>query len=583
MSISFSGLASGLDTSGWVDALVSVKQDKVTTLQTDLTALKSTKTTLNDTRSSFNSLRTALEKLTDMKFGGKFDLFSQNTAKSSNEDVFTATAETNALRQSYDITVQQLATYTKATSRESASAVADDETKLSNLGIKDGTLTVYVDGVKTAIDIEEDDTLGELKSRLAAAGIKAEIDDSGVLNLSAYEEGKSINVGATTDTSNLVSLVGLTKLEDGTYSSTNSLFKANTATKLTAENSGFNTQITAGTFTIGDATFTIDEKTTLSSLISQINNSDEAQATAYWDDTTGKLTITSKKEGASYINIEAGTSNFTDVMGLTTTERDADGNVVSSKMYTDIQELGKNAMLTINGTSITATSNTISSDISRIEGVTINLKGVTEADEEGVVKSSKLDISQNTDELMEAVKGFVKAYNDMVGKVEEVTANGADLHGETSLTSLTRSLRNYVTTSNTANGGAFKLLSQLGISTGEADGNNLSTDTNTLVFDEEAFKKALEEDPASVQSILAGENGVLSMMENTVEMSLKASVGFFDVKQKTLDNDITSKEDKIKRQNNSIATYRAQLEDKFANMELMIAKMQQNYSNFLTG
>lgn len=583
MSISFSGLASGLDTSGWVDALVSVRQEKVTTLQKDLVEIQATKATLTDTRSSFNSLRTALEKLTDMKFGGKFDLFSQNTAKSSDDKVFTATAGTDAVRQSYDITVQQLATYTKATSKESASAIADDETKLSNLGVKEGALTVYVDGVKTAIEIEEDDTLGDLKSQLAAAGIKAEVDESGVINLSAYEEGKSINVGATTDTSNFVSLVGLTKQDDGSYASTNSLFKANVATKLTSADSGFNGQITAGTFTIGGATFTIDDKTTLSSLISQINNSEEAQATAYWDDTTGKLSITSKKEGASYINIEAGTSNFTDIMGLTTTERDADGNVVSTKMFTDAQELGKNAMLTINGTSITATSNTISSDISRITGVTLNLKGITEPGEDGTIKSSKLDVSQDTSGLIDAVKGFVKAYNDMVSKVDEVTANGADLHGETSLTSLARTLRNYATSSNAANGGAFKLLAQIGISTGEADGNNISTNTNNLVFDEAAFKKALEEDPDSVQSILAGENGVLNMMENTVEMSLKASVGFFDVKQSTLDKDITSMEEKITRQNTSIATYRSQLEDKFANMELMIAQMQQNYSSFLAG
>ncbi len=583
MSISFSGLASGLDTSGWVDALVSVKQGKIATYKVDLTELQTTKSTLNDTRATFNSLRTALEKLTDMKFGGTFNLFSQNTAKSSNEDVFTATAGSDAARQSYDITVQQLATFTKATSKESASAVADDDTKLENLGIKEGALTVYVDGVKTAINIEKDDTLGDLKSQLAVAGVKAEVDENGVLNLSAYEEGKTINIGSTTDTSNFVSLIGLTKQEDGTYSSTNSLYKANTATKLTAADSGFNEQITAGTFTIGGATFTIDEKTTLSSLISLINTNEDAQATAYWDDTTGKLTITSKKEGASYINIEAGTSNFTDVMGLTTTERDADGNVVSTKMFTEAQELGKNAMLTINGTSITATSNTISSDISRMAGVTLTLKGVTEADENGNVKSSKLDVTQDTSGLVNAVKDFVKAYNDMVAKVDEVTANGADLHGETSLTSLSRTLKNYVTSSNTANGGAFKLLSQIGISTGEADGNNLSSDISSLKFDEAAFKKALEEDSESVASILAGENGILNMMENTVEMSLKASVGFFDVKQNTLDKDITSMEQKITKQNAKIETYRSQLQDKFANMELMIAQMQQNYSSFLAG
>lgn len=61
------------------------------------------------------------------------------------------------------------------------------------------------------------------------------------------------------------------------------------------------------------------------------------------------------------------------------------------------------------------------------------------------------------------------------------------------------------------------------------------TDTYKLELDEEKFMKALEENPDSVQSLLAGENGVLSMMENTIEQSLKASVGFFDVKTSTLE------------------------------------------------
>lgn len=577
MSISFSGLASGLDTSGWVDALVSVREQKITELEVDLSAIQNTKTTLTTTRSSFNSLRTALEKLTDKKFGGAFDLFGQNIAKSSNEEVFTATVGTNATRQSYDIAVQQLATNTKATSKESASAVADDSTKLTSLGIKEGTLTTFVDGVKTTINIEEDDTLGELKTRFAEAGVNTEIDEQGRLIFTAVAEGATVNIGATTDSTNLVSLFGLTKQEDGTYASSSSLYKANTSTKLTAADSGFNEPILAGTFTIGNATFTINENTTLSSLISDINNNDEAQATAYWDDATGKLSIQSKKEGASFINIQAGTSNFTDVMKLTETIVDENGNT-TNRMLTETQELGKNAMLTINGTSITSTSNTISEDVSRIAGVTINLKKVS-SEEDGV---SKLDISQDTTGLVDAVKSFVTAYNDVMSKVEEVTATGADLHGETSLTSLRNTLRTYATTSNSSNEGAYRHLSQIGISTGKADGANLSTDVSKLEFDEDAFLKALKEDPSSVEEILAGENGVLAMMEETVEMSLKASVGFFDVKQSTLDKDISKTEEKISKQEMSIATYRAQLEKKFSNMELSISQMQQNYSSFLS-
>lgn len=580
MTISFSGLASGLDTSGWVEALVSVKQEKITTLKADLTSIQSTKSTLTSTRAVFNDLRTTIEKLTDKKFGGSFDLFGKNTAKSSNESLFTATATGDAVRQDYEIAIQQLATFTKATSKESASAVADDETKLSSLGVTEGSLIVYVGGVKTSIDIDKNTTLGDLKEKLTEAGINTEIDESGVLKFSPIEEGKTIDIGSTTDSSNFISLIGLSKQEDGNYASTNSLFKANISSKLTAENSGFNSQITAGTFTIGDAEFTIDEKTTLSSLINDINNTEAAQATAFWDDATGKLSITSKKEGASYINIEAGTSNFTDVMGFTTTQRDADGNITSSRMFTEAQELGKNAMFTINGTSMTSTSNTVSSDISRIAGVTLTLKKVSDEDN----TSGKLSISQDSSGLVDAVKNFVNAYNKALDKVDEVTATGADLARETSLTSLKNTLRNYAAGRNDSNGGVFKLLAEIGISTGEADSTNIATaDTNKLVFDEAKFKKAMEENPESVEALLGGENGVLTMMENTVEQSLKASVGFFDVKQSTLDSDIRKMEEKITKQQTKVSNYQAQLEKKFGNMELVIAQMQQNYSSFLVG
>lgn len=577
-TISFSGLASGLDTKSWVEALVSVKQEKVTALQTDLKSKQTVKSTLNDTRSKFTALRSAIEKLTDAKFGGAMDLFAKNSATSSDTDIFTATATPGATRQNYDITVQQLATYTKATSKNAASAVADDNTKLKNLGISDGTLTAYINGQKYTVNINDTNTLGDLKAKLAGFGVKTNIDENGVLSFSAQNEGDTIHIGATTDSSNLTSLVGLTQQEDGSYKSTNSLFKATVASKLTSKDSGFNTQIKEGTFSIGDATFKITDKTTLSSLISEINSNDEAQAYAFWDDAAGKLSITSKKEGASYINIEAGTSNFTDVMGLTTSEWNDDGTVKSSKMYTDAQELGKNAQFTINGTKMTSTSNTVTSDISRMDGITLTLKKVS-TEESG---TSTLKVTQDTSGLVEAVKSFVSAYNEVLSNVDEVTANGANLHGETSLTSLRNTIRSYATAKNSSNGGVYSLLSEIGVSTSSADGNNLNADTNSLSLDEDKLKKALEENPESVKSILTGEGGVLTMMEDAVEQSLKATTGFFDVKTSTLDSDIKKMETKIKKQNTNISTYKAQLEKKFSAMETTIAQMQQNYQSFLS-
>lgn len=578
MTISFSGLVSGLDTSSWVDALVSVKQQDVTTLQKKLAEQQASKTTLNTTRSAVSSLRTAIEKFTDAKFGGTFDLFSQSSAESSNEDVFTATVGSNARKQNYDISVQQLATFTKAVSAQAASSVADDSTKLSSLGISKGSLTAYVNGQKNTINIGEEDTVGDLKARMATAGIKMDIDEDGVLTFSAQNNGDTIHIGTTTDSSNLASIVGLNREEDGTYVSTNSVYKATVASKLTADDSGFNTKIKAGTFTIGDATFTIDEDTTLSSLISQINTSDKAQAYANWDDTTGKLTITSKKEGAAYINIEAGTSNFTDVMGLTSSEWDEDGNIINSKMLTDTQDLGKNALLSINGTNIVSSSNTVTSDISRLDGVTLTLKRVN-TEEDGV---TTLNVTQNASGLKDAVSGFISAYNNFIEQIDTVTANGAEFHGESSLTTLKSTIRSYANGTNNLNGGVYKLLSEIGISVASADSNNLGADTTSLSFDEEKFMKALEENPDSVKALLAGENSAMTMMENTLETSLKAVSGFFDVKTATIDSNIKKTNEKITKKNTSITTYKAQLEKKFQAMESIIASMQQNYQSFLS-
>lgn len=580
MTISFSGLASGLDTSSWVEALVSVKQSKIDTLQLDLQKVQTKKSSLNATRSTVSSLRTAIEKLTDKKFGGTYDLFSKNNAISSDESIFTATASTAAIKQTYNISVQRLATMTKATSLNSASSIADDATKLSGLGISAGKLTVYVDGLKNTVEIEDGDTVSNLKANLAAVGVNANIDEDGKLTLSSSIAGKTLHVGATTDTTNFVSITGMAAQEDGSYMSSVALYKANSSTVLTSEDSGFNTRITTGTFTIGNAVFNIGENTKLSDIINQINNSDEAQASAYWDDTTGKLTLTSTKEGSAYINIEAGTSNFTDVMGFTETTRDGDNNILSQIMYIDAQTLGENAEFTINGTVMTSTSNTINSDVSRLAGVTLTLKKVS-SEEDG---DSTLRIEQDSSSLLEAVKNFVSAYNDTITKIEEVTGKGADLQRETSLTSLMSTLRNYANGSNSSNGGAYRLLSQIGISTMQANsGDNLSTDINKLQLDEDAFLLALEEDPDSLEALIGNDNGILGLMESAVETSLKAVSGYFDVKQTTLDSDITKAQEKIKKQQQKVTTYRAQLEKKFSTMETLISQMQQNFSSFLGG
>ena len=77
MTISFSGLASGLDTSSWVESLTALKRAKVTTLEEEQEVVQLSRDTLNNIKSFFTSFRSVLEKVTDTKFNvASMDLFS---------------------------------------------------------------------------------------------------------------------------------------------------------------------------------------------------------------------------------------------------------------------------------------------------------------------------------------------------------------------------------------------------------------------------------------------------------------------------------------------------------------------------
>ena len=582
-TITFSGLASGLDTSSWVEALVSVKQITVTSLQETLEAVEKKQSTVSELQSAFNSLRTAAEKLTDAKFGGSMDLFANNSITSSNDKIFTATVNQSAARLSYDIKVEKLATNTSVSSDKAVSAIANDNTKISDIGITEGKFTVFVDGVKQTINIEKDDTVQDLKTRFAEAGIKAEIDSNGQFNLSAQNGTSQVLVGATNDTSNIKSVLGLTQQEDGTYKSTSALYQVTGTSKITTENifsdgNGGTTSIKAGTFTIGDAEFTIDENTTINSLISEINANKDAGATAYWDSANSKLVLTSTVEGQSYVNVEAGTSNFTDVMGYTETERDADGNIVKTALKTDNQTLGENAVLYINGTQVISPTNTVTSDVSRLTGVTINLKGVSTEEE----PSTKLEVTQDTTKVAEAVKDFVDQYNEVMTKLDELTATGGDLYGDTSLNSIKRSLRQMVTSSTGYGDDTYTLLSQIGVSTAAA-GASINADTNSLSLDEDKLKEALDTDPDAVKKLLVGstsEEGLLSQFDKLLDDAL-ATNGWFSTTTESIQSDMTRYTEKISKANASIASYKARLEAQFQAMENTISNMQNSYSGLL--
>ena len=323
---------------------------------------------------------------------------------------------------------------------------------------------------------------------------------------------------------------------------------------------------------------TIDDKTTLSDLIAQINSNEEANATAYWDSIQGEFVISSRTTGSALINIEAGTSNFTDIMGYTDSEWKADGKVDNTKMNVENQEVGKNAMFTINGTAYTASSNTITSDISRIEGVTLNLKGLTEGE------SVTVTVERDKETLANAVSDIVDAYNELIKNVDEAIAVDGELHDE-SLLKLVRNQLRTMMTSTDAGTTVFRNLDAIGIKADAASATNISTEGITeLTFDKDKFFQAFEADQDAVKDLLiGGENntGIFTKIETLIESTLRSVSGYFDSADDAYQREINALDNKIDKQKRALEKYRAQLEAKFASMDLLIANMQQQYSSFL--
>ena len=229
---------------------------------------------------------------------------------------------------------------------------------------------------------------------------------------------------------------------------------------------------------------------------------------------------------------------------------------------------------------VVSTSNTVNSDVSRIKGVTINLKDTTEG---GTIT---LKIERDKEVAANAIEDIVESYNELMKNVDKAIAVDGQLRDQTTLRMIRNQLRNIMTSTDIGTT-VFKNLNAIGISTSAAAANNTATDNASIIdlaFDREKFMKAYLADPTAVKELLiGGENnkGVLTKAEILVESALKGVTGYFDSTDNSYNRQIERIESQIVRQNTATDRYKARLEKKFSAMDMLVAKMQQQYSSFL--
>jgi len=582
MSIQFSGIGSGLPVKEWINALMQVESVRLTGYQQSEVDAKNAKSTLSTVESTFSSLRSSLEKLTDANLASTMDIFDRKKAGSSDDTIATATVSNSASVQKIDLSVESLATATTAQSTAEIGLTIDGTetfTDLSNKGAQEGTFSFYTDGVKHEFTISATDTVNDIVNTINNAGISGLQADVNAGKFEIKTDSTQISsfvMGSSADTSDFLNVMHLstatgTAITDPTYdtlfASTDDVSKVDTSGTIignTANLAGTFGQ-SSYTFKVGSAEFTIDSTTTFQDLINQINNSQDADVNASFDLRTNKLTLTAKDPGKTAINLEDTSGDFLQQMDLIT----AGGDSLSS------QTLGQNALVYINGssTALEVNSNTITSDISGITGVTINLKNTT-----ATGTTISINVDQDTDQVTNAVSDFVDKFNAALNEVDKDTASNGNLSGEYSLVSLRNTLR--TTATGLVSGlSTYDSLGMIGISTG-AVGTSVDTETKTLQLDKDTFLKALQDKPDEVKALLVGDSsqgitGVLSLLKSKVESSLDPTNGYFAARDDSFDSKISDIDKSILREQDRLKAKRVQLTKQFNIMDQYIAKMQQ--------
>ncbi|MGP0584722.1 flagellar filament capping protein FliD [Paenibacillus timonensis] len=298
-------------------------------------------------------------------------------------------------------------------------------------------------------------------------------------------------------------------------SATNVIYQGTVgATKISDIYSGSQTSLT-----IGSATIDFSSSDSIDSLVTKINNNKDAGVTAVFDSTTGKLSLTSKTTGNDPI-----------VLG-----GDFFDSTKNTKLSTSGQTPGEDATVVINGIESKQASNRFT-----VNGVEFTITGVTPTGQ-----SSQVEVTQDTDKMVDTIKKFAETYNESLAllnkktgeeryrtflpltseqkeamtddeiKLWEEKAQSGLLRNDSILSKAASDMRTALFADFTLPNGTKMNLTQLGITTGSY------SEKGKLYIDETKLREAIESNPEGV-------NAFFGQIDSSATVSNNAQNGIFN-------------------------------------------------------
>lgn len=382
-----------------------------------------------------------------------------------------------------------------------------------------------------------------LTSRDLGTGRSVSTGDSNVITASATS---AANLGSF-DISISRLATNLTQASRS-FTSTSAAILANGATTATFE-------LRKGGASTGES-FTIDSNNnTLEGLRDAINAKNAGVTASIVDvngDGTGNQLVLSSKD--------TGATGRVELVETTSTGTLTDLNVRSLNPP-DNNFTNLNASLTLNGLSISRSTNSFSDAIT---GVTFNLKKTG---------STTIGVTQST-EIENKLRAFINAYNG----IQEVVASQYKkdskdrptgiLAGDSTLRNVQRELRDALSAESADNGGAFTSLTEVGI-TRDKDGK--------LSIDSTVFNDKLKTNPEDVKALLFGktedDKGIFQKfhtisngLSDSVTGSVQTAIKGYESSLKTLNSNISNRLE-------SLNNLRASLSKQFSVADALIGQL----------
>ena len=272
----------------------------------------------------------------------------------------------------------------------------------------------------------------------------------------------------------------------------------------------------------------ITADTTVSELLTAINNNKDAGVTAIYLDSANKFVLSSNEKGKGReISLGADPKDTTDAANII-----FGGDKKESHDGTD----GEMSIL-YNGvkTTITSSSNTFSIDGLDIRAT--NTFNTGSATAEGGVSFTA---SADTEKVTETVKKFIEAYNAMIDEVRTQATTKPDSNykpltddqknemNETSIKNWEDKAKEGILYNSSAlkdldnaTQGIFSSMMMNGVSYDDLEKIGISfsddyTAGGKIVFDEEKFKTAMDSDPEKVSDLFTGTHGIVNTIDSTL-------------------------------------------------------------------